>query len=93
LAWIDWKLEELNMHQLCSLDVNIIFDSLYLFLLQSWYIVSKTLAEEAAWRFAKENEIDLVTINPRFVIGPLLQPTLNFTTEEILKLIDGTLYS
>lgn len=82
------------MHQLCSLDVNIIFDSFfYLFLFQSWYIVSKTLAEEAAWRFAKENEIDLVTINPRFVIGPLLQPTLNFTTEEILKLIDGTLYS
>lgn len=32
---------------------------------ESWYMVSKTLAEEAAWRFAKENEIDLVTINPR----------------------------
>lgn len=56
-------------------------------------MVSKTLAEEAAWRFAKENEIDLVTINPRFVIGPFLQSTLKFTTEEILKLTDGTLYS
>jgi nucleoside-diphosphate-sugar epimerase len=56
-------------------------------------MVSKTLAEEAAWRFAKENEIDLVTINPGFVIGPFLQPTLNFSVEEILKLIDGTLYS
>jgi nucleoside-diphosphate-sugar epimerase len=93
LSWIDWKLEELNMHQLCSLDVDIIFVSFYLFLFQSWYIVSKTLAEEAAWRFAKENEIDLVSLNPGFVIGPFLQPTLNFTTEEILKLINGTLDS
>jgi nucleoside-diphosphate-sugar epimerase len=63
------------------------------FLFQNWYVVSKTLAEEAAWRFAKENEIDLVTINPGIVIGPFLQPTLNLTTEDILKLIDGTLYS
>ncbi|KAL5543465.1 hypothetical protein UlMin_007249, partial [Ulmus minor] len=36
-----------------------------------WYMVSKTLAEEAAWKFAKENGIDLVTINPGLVIGPL----------------------
>ena len=48
LAWIDWKLEELNTHQLCSLDVDIIFVSFYPFLFQSWYMVSKTLAEEAA---------------------------------------------
>ena len=53
-------------------------------------MVSKTLAEEAAWRFAKENKIDLVIINPGFVIGPFLQPTLNLSMEEILKLIDGT---
>ncbi|KAL6327747.1 hypothetical protein AAG906_024717 [Vitis piasezkii] len=42
-----------------------------------WYMLSKTLAEEAAWKFAKENGIDMVTINPGWVIGPLLQPTLN----------------
>ncbi|XP_059441035.1 phenylacetaldehyde reductase-like [Corylus avellana] len=64
-------------------------DALFCEKLKSWYMVSKTLAEEAAWRFAKENEIDLVSINPGFVIGPFLQPTLNFTTEEILKLING----
>ena len=28
-------------------------------------MLSKTLAEEAAWKFAKENGIDMVTINPR----------------------------
>ncbi|XP_060670632.1 phenylacetaldehyde reductase-like isoform X2 [Ziziphus jujuba] len=54
-----------------------------------WYIVSKTLAEEAAWKFANENRIDLVTLHPGLVIGPLLQPTMNLSVEPILKLITG----
>ncbi|KAL6977726.1 hypothetical protein U1Q18_026515 [Sarracenia purpurea var. burkii] len=58
---------------------------------KQWYHLSKTLAEDAAWKFARENRIDLVTINPGFVIGPLLQPTLNLTSETILNLIkNGT---
>ncbi|KAL6327736.1 hypothetical protein AAG906_024705 [Vitis piasezkii] len=56
-----------------------------------WYMLSKTLAEEAAWKFAKENGIDMVTINPGGVIGPLLQPTLTLSVEEVLKLLKGTL--
>ncbi|KAL6129730.1 hypothetical protein ACLB2K_073079 [Fragaria x ananassa] len=55
-----------------------------------WYMLSKTLAEEAAWRFAKEKGIDIITINPGLVIGPLLQPTLNTSVEKILNLVDGT---
>jgi nucleoside-diphosphate-sugar epimerase len=51
--------------------------------------VSKTLAEEAAWKFARDNGLDIVTINPAMVIGPLLQPTLNTSAETILKLING----
>ncbi|XP_050209185.1 phenylacetaldehyde reductase-like [Mercurialis annua] len=54
-----------------------------------WYHLSKTLAEQAAWKFAKENRIELVTIHPVFVIGPLLQPTLNVSVEMILNLING----
>ncbi|KAL5540163.1 hypothetical protein UlMin_044042 [Ulmus minor] len=55
-----------------------------------WYILSKTLAEEAAWRFAKENGIDLVTLHPGFVLGPLLQPTLHATGEVFLNdIING----
>ncbi|GKV12626.1 hypothetical protein SLEP1_g23748 [Rubroshorea leprosula] len=54
-----------------------------------WYVLSKTLAEEAAWKFAKENRLDLVTINPGFVIGPILQPTLNSTVELILNIVTG----
>lgn len=44
--------------------------------LMKWYLISKTLAEESAWKFAKENGIDMVSVNPGVVIGPLLQPSL-----------------
>ncbi|XP_015163343.1 tetraketide alpha-pyrone reductase 1-like [Solanum tuberosum] len=54
---------------------------------KDWYRLSKTLAEQAAWKFAKENGIDLVTLHPGLVIGPLLQPTLNFSCEAIVKVI------
>ncbi|PWA83712.1 NAD(P)-binding domain-containing protein [Artemisia annua] len=62
---------------------------------QLWYPLSKTLAEDAAVKFAKENGLDLVSIHPGYVIGPMLQPTLNFTSEGIINLIKfGTkLYS
>ncbi|XP_062174161.1 phenylacetaldehyde reductase-like isoform X1 [Alnus glutinosa] len=56
---------------------------------KSWYRLSKTLAEEAAWKFAKEYGIDMVVINPGLVIGPLLQPTLNSSAESVLKLVNG----
>ncbi|KAM1607823.1 hypothetical protein ACFXTH_028538 [Malus domestica] len=56
---------------------------------QRWYPLSKILAEEAAWKFAKENGIDLVSMNPGIVIGPLLQPTLNGSVELIANIISG----
>ena len=40
-------------------------------------------------RFANENGVDLVTMNPGFVVGPLLQPSLNLTVEIILNLVNG----
>ncbi|GKV27475.1 hypothetical protein SLEP1_g36648 [Rubroshorea leprosula] len=54
-----------------------------------WYALSKTLAEVASWKFAKANGIDLVTINPGLVFGPILQPTLNLTVELVLNIING----
>jgi len=50
------------------------------------------LAEEAAWKFAKEHNIDLVTINPGLVIGPLLQPELNTSSAFVLDFLDGNYY-
>lgn len=54
-------------------------------------MLSKTLAEEAAWKFAKEKGMDMVTMNPAMVIGPLLQPTLNASASAILNLINGNI--
>lgn len=54
-----------------------------------WYVLSKTLAEDSAWKFAKEKGMELVTINPAMVIGPLLQPTLNTSAAAVLSLIKG----
>jgi nucleoside-diphosphate-sugar epimerase len=57
---------------------------------KAWYQLSKTLAEETAWKFAKEKGIDIVTINPAVVIGTLLQPTLNASCDKILQLMNGS---
>lgn len=66
---------------------------LFLFTLQQWYAASKTLAEDAASRFSKENGIDLIVMNPGNVVGPLLQPTLNFSIGVIVDLINGKIPS
>ncbi|KAK7323413.1 hypothetical protein VNO77_26885 [Canavalia gladiata] len=55
--------------------------------LKRWYVLSKTLAEDSAWKFVRENNIDMVTINPAMVIGPLLQPVLNTSAAAVLNLI------
>jgi anthocyanidin reductase len=38
------------------------------------YLLSKTLAEKAAWKLAEENKIDLVTVIPTLMSGPSLTP-------------------
>jgi hypothetical protein len=47
-------------------------------------------AEKAAWEFAKENDIDLVTVLPSFVIGPSLSHQLCVTASDVLGLLQGT---
>ncbi|KAK4278715.1 hypothetical protein QN277_016523 [Acacia crassicarpa] len=54
-----------------------------------WYALSKTLAEEVAWKFVKENNIDMVVIHPLYVLGPLLQPSLNDSSATVLRLLTG----
>ncbi|KAK9051359.1 hypothetical protein SSX86_027986 [Deinandra increscens subsp. villosa] len=54
---------------------------------QLWYPLSKTMAEDGAFKFAKENGLQLMAINPGYVIGPVLQPTLNLTSEGIMNMI------
>ncbi|XP_073062124.1 cinnamoyl-CoA reductase 1 [Primulina eburnea] len=54
-----------------------------------WYPLSKTLAEKAAWKFAKENDLDIVVMNPGTVMGPIIPPTLNASMLMILRLLQG----
>ncbi|GAQ80785.1 cinnamoyl CoA reductase [Klebsormidium nitens] len=55
-----------------------------------WYPLSKTLAEKRAWELAKELNVDLVTVNPSMVTGPIIQPSLNTSSNELLKYLDGS---
>lgn len=59
-------------------------------LYQNWYFLSKTEAESEALEFGKRRGLDVVTVCPSFVMGPILQPTVNASTLVILKLLKGT---
>lgn len=54
-----------------------------------WYPLSKTLAEKAAWGFAKEKGLDVVVVNPGTVMGPVIPPTLNASMLMLLRLLQG----
>ncbi|KAK7275260.1 hypothetical protein RIF29_16370 [Crotalaria pallida] len=54
-----------------------------------WYAYAKTLAEREAWKIAKESGMDLVVVNPSFVVGPLLAPQPTSTLFLILSIVKG----
>ncbi|KAH6771413.1 Rossmann-fold superfamily protein [Perilla frutescens var. hirtella] len=54
-----------------------------------WYGYAKTIAEKEAWNFAEEKGIDLVVVNPSFVVGPLLSPQPTSTLLVILAVVKG----
>ncbi|KAJ9563920.1 hypothetical protein OSB04_009080 [Centaurea solstitialis] len=75
-----------NLSNKIQIIVNVATDKV-LGIFQLWYALSKTLAEDAATKFSKENGLELVIINPGYVIGPILQPTLNLSSEKFLSFI------
>lgn len=53
------------------------------------YSKSKTLAELAAWEFVREaGELELVTMNPVYVLGPSLTGADNASNEIVRKLLE-----
>ncbi|GMY28987.1 cinnamoyl-CoA reductase 1-like [Fagus crenata] len=57
---------------------------------ENWYCLSKTQAEIEALEFSKRCGIDLVTVCPSLVLGPILQPTVNASSKVIIRLLkDG----
>ncbi|KAK8452274.1 hypothetical protein SEVIR_5G084800v4 [Setaria viridis] len=55
-----------------------------------WYAYAKTVAEKEAWRLAKEHGLDLVVVNPSFVIGPALGPRPTSTILIVLAMLKGS---
>ncbi|KAJ0974802.1 hypothetical protein J5N97_016767 [Dioscorea zingiberensis] len=53
------------------------------------YIVSKTLAEKEALKFASENQMDLVTIVPTLIVGPGLSLEVPVSIHMALSLFTG----
>ncbi|KAG9454262.1 hypothetical protein H6P81_007166 [Aristolochia fimbriata] len=56
----------------------------------SWgYPVSKTVAEKEAWKFAEENQIDLISVVPVLISGPSLTPHVPNSAILALSLLRG----
>ncbi|KAJ6837653.1 anthocyanidin reductase ((2S)-flavan-3-ol-forming) [Iris pallida] len=56
----------------------------------SWgYLVSKTLAEKEAWKFARENGVDLVSVVPPLMVGPPLSGDIPSSVGMALCLLLG----
>ncbi|KAK3014334.1 hypothetical protein RJ639_008927 [Escallonia herrerae] len=53
----------------------------------NWYCLSKTVAESEAWEFGKRSGLDVVTVCPTLVFGPLLQCTTNASSLVLIKLL------
>ncbi|MCK1361287.1 aldehyde reductase [Bradyrhizobium sp. 199] len=55
------------------------------------YYKSKTLAEQAAWSFARNSGLDLCVINPGMIFGPLLGPHYGTSVGLIQQMMSGKL--
>lgn len=56
---------------------------------QLWYAWAKTLAEKEAWRFSCEKKLDLVVVNPSFVVGPNFSAVPSSTVAMVLSYVTG----
>nr|ANB43570.1 cinnamoyl-CoA reductase 4 [Miscanthus x giganteus] len=57
---------------------------------QNWYCYAKTVAEQGAWEVARKRGLDLIVVNPVLVLGPLLQQTVNASTDHVMKYLTGS---
>ncbi|CAN6174821.1 unnamed protein product [Urochloa humidicola] len=54
-----------------------------------WYSVAKIMAEQAALEYRDKNGLNVVTLCPPLVFGPLLQPTVNTSSKFLIYVIKG----
>nr|APG32495.1 dihydroflavonol-4-reductase 3 [Freesia hybrid cultivar] len=83
---------DVQEHQLAEYDENSWSDIEFCrrVKMTGWmYFVSKTLAEQAASGFARENDIDLISIIPTLVVGPFITTSMPPSMITALSLITG----
>ncbi|TVU10058.1 hypothetical protein EJB05_43564, partial [Eragrostis curvula] len=56
---------------------------------EDWYMAAKTVAEETSLEYAEKNGLTVVTVCPCVVLGPLLQPVVNTSSEFLIFVIKG----
>ncbi|XP_062193787.1 cinnamoyl-CoA reductase 1-like isoform X2 [Phragmites australis] len=56
---------------------------------EEWYMAAKTAAEETALEYAEKTGLTVVTVCPCVVLGPLLQPVVNTSSEFLIYIIKG----
>lgn len=79
-----------NVQQVSPLNESHWSDPEYCKRYNLWYAYAKTLGEREAWRIAEESGLDLVVVNPSFVVGPLLAPQPASTLLMILSIVKGS---
>ncbi|XP_011625419.1 cinnamoyl-CoA reductase 2-like [Amborella trichopoda] len=71
------------------MDENCWSDKQYCRTTENWYCLSKTMAESEAFEYAQKSGLDLVSVCPALVLGPMLQPTINASSLVLIKLLKG----
>lgn len=54
---------------------------------KNWYCLAKTEAESEAFDYAKQSGLNVVTVCPTIILGPMLQSTVNASSMVLIKLL------
>lgn len=54
---------------------------------KNWYYLSKTEAESAALEFGERTGLDVVTVCPTLILGPMLQNTVNASSKVLIRFL------
>ncbi|CAH9095026.1 unnamed protein product [Cuscuta epithymum] len=53
----------------------------------NWYCLSKTIAERDAFQYAQKHGLDVISVCPSLVLGPMLQQTPNSSSSVLISLL------
>ncbi|KAF6166104.1 hypothetical protein GIB67_023814, partial [Kingdonia uniflora] len=84
---IDILLAEIDIYMSFSHSNTAREERLSMLFVKNWYYLAKTTAESDALEYAKENKLDVVTVCPSFVIGPILQSTENLSNLMLITIL------